>query len=223
MIHQKNDAGVGIDSGQRFVVGITQADAIENLQDAPCQVKSNTEIDVDIEGRHDFTRVASHLSNKNFSRHAGRACFGLNRLDDLGVVGQTIDQDTALRLLERGNLQLQPGIELADKAVDATCQNPAQARNKQAVENCPESEGTDNHHNPDWKGDLFRHLCGQLCGINGARGFQHIGSDPCKAKTASVGGKYHSAGPACTFPCVTRSVGEYRAANRAALTWAVGE
>ena len=104
MIHQENDAGVGIDIGQCLVVGITQADAIEKLQNAPGQVKSDTKVDVDIERRHDFTRVARHLSNKNFSWHARRARFGLNRFHDLRVVGQAIDQDTSSGLLEGRNL-----------------------------------------------------------------------------------------------------------------------
>ena len=158
MIHQKHDARVGRDAGQRCVVGIAEADAIEHLQQAPGEVIAKAEIDVDVERRDNLTRIALDLAQQDGSRPLGLLRLGLDRLHDRGVGRQSIDQHLAFCPLEKRDLQGEAGIELVDHPTGALAEKPAGAGHNQAVEHRPQDQGTGNRHDPGWKGDQLCHF-----------------------------------------------------------------
>ena len=157
MIHHENDARIGLDAGQRFIVGVPQSDPVEELSGAPRQVVANPEIGISIERRHDLACIALDFPDQDFSWYVGFLRYGLDRFHHLGIIGQPIDQDLAFRLLERGNLQLQARVQLVDHAIDAPPDHPSRARNEQEIDHRPERERTGYHCNPYRKGDRFRH------------------------------------------------------------------
>ena len=73
VIHHKHDARVGLDAGQRCVVGIAEADAIEHLQQAPGEGIAKAEIDVDVERRDNLPRIALDLAQSGLRAAARTA------------------------------------------------------------------------------------------------------------------------------------------------------
>ena len=170
VIHHKHDARVGRDAGQRGVVGIAEADAIEQLQQAPGEGIAKAEIDVDVERRDNLTRIALDLAQQGRSRLLGLLRLGLDRLHDRGVVRQAIDQHLAFCPLEKRDLQGEAGIELVDHTTGAPAEKPSGAGHKQAVEHRPKDKGTGNRHDPGWKGDRLCHFRARQAVVKATRG-----------------------------------------------------
>ena len=147
VVHDEDDAGAGLDAGQPLVVRIAQAHAVQELSHAPCQVIADAEVGVGVEGGHDLAGVALHLPAQHLARGAGGLGLGLDRRHHVGVVAELVDEHPALGLLERGDLQLQPGVDLLDHAVEAAAQEPARARHQDPVQRSPEGERA--HHRED--------------------------------------------------------------------------
>ena len=157
VVHHEDHAGAGLDAGQRLVVGIAEAHAIEGLHRTPGDVIGDAEIGVGVEGRDDLAGVALHLPAQHLARRAGGLSLRVDRLHDLGVVAELVDEDPAPGLLEGRDLQLQPRVDLFDHAVEAAAQEPARARHQDAVERGPERERADHAEDPERDRQRFAH------------------------------------------------------------------
>ena len=78
------------------------ADPVEKLDGAPRQVVADAEVRPGVERRHDLAGMTLDPADEHVSRDAGSLREVLDRLHHPGVVRQPVDQDLALRLLERG-------------------------------------------------------------------------------------------------------------------------
>ena len=134
-----------------FFVGVSQPDAIERARETAGEPVSETEIHVRVEGRHDLPRVGPHARLHGFAGHSGVAGFRLRGLLDLRIVEKPVDQDLPLGQLERGDPDLQAGVDLLEHAVDAPPQEPARARDEQPVERRPEREQAEHDREPQRK------------------------------------------------------------------------
>ena len=124
----KDDAGAGLDTGERLVVRIAEPHAIEALHRPPGDVIADAEIGVSVEGGHDLAGVALHLPAQHLARDAGGFGLGVDRLHHLGIEAELVDEHPALGLLKRWDLQFQPRVNLDDHPVEAAAQEPPHAR-----------------------------------------------------------------------------------------------
>ena len=147
VVHHEDDAGAGLDAGERLVVRITEAHAVEAFHRPSREVIADAKVGVGVEGGHDLPGVALHLPAQHLARDAGGLGLGLDRLHHVRVVGELVDQHPALSLLKRRDLQLEPGVHLLDHAVESAAQEPARARHEDPVQRGPERERA--HHAQD--------------------------------------------------------------------------
>ena len=127
----------GIDRGQRLVVAVADADAIEHLRNAPGDAGADAEIGIGAERRHDLAGVALHLLHRDFARHAGFPGVLVGRMQHFRIEHQAVDQHLALGELERLDAKLETGVEFVDGAIGAPPHRPAHARHQDAVDQRP--------------------------------------------------------------------------------------
>ena len=149
VVHHEDDAGAGLDAGERLVVRIAEPHAIEALHRPPGDVIADAEIGVGVEGGHDLAGVALHLPAQHLARGAGGFGLGVDRLHHLGVEAELVDEHPALGLLEGRDLQFQPRVDLDDHPVEAAAQEPPHARHQDPVERSPERERADDREDPE--------------------------------------------------------------------------
>ena len=153
----KITAGVGIDRLHRVFVHVAEAHAIEEGRDAAREPRADAEIRIGRERRHDLLGVAARARLRGLARHLVGGRVVLDRAQHFGIEDQLIDQRLALGELERLDAQLEPRVEVVDRAVEAPAHEPAQGGQQDAVERRPDRKRADDQSQPKWQRDLRRH------------------------------------------------------------------
>ena len=157
VVHDEDHGGVGRHAGQGAFVGEAQAHAIEEAGHGAGDRIADAEVDVGVEGRHDLARVAMDLGHRRLARDVVGAGVVVGGGHHLRVVDQPVDQHLPLGELERLYLDIEPPVDAIDQPVETPPQEPAAARDQQAVEQRPQREGGDRQEQPERNGDRLAH------------------------------------------------------------------
>ena len=124
----------GSTDGQRIVVAVADADAIEHLGDAPGDPRADAEVGIGAERGHDFVGIALHFLHRDFARHAGFPGVFVSRVQHFRIEYQPVGQHLAFCQFERLDAKPKVGIEFVDGAVGAPPKRPAHARHQDPVD-----------------------------------------------------------------------------------------
>ena len=153
VVHDEHHRGLLGDRVQPGVVGVADAHAVEETRQCLASPVADAEVHVGVERRHDLACVALHLIECHFTRHAARVGKRLRRLLHLVVEDQAVDQGLPAHLLERADADLQPPADVVEHAVGAALDEPARARQQQAVEQRPQGQQPSHHNQPQRQRD----------------------------------------------------------------------